>query len=463
MIKLDEVNNLRPKDVKDLYLRYSNSGLYKVFSVLGLTELEPISAEGIYIFCKNDIKIFDFTAGNCVLNLGHNHPRILNARKIFNSKKNMEVWKFFPSPYLAALSKNLASILPEKLNNSFFCNSGAEANEGALKIAQKYQGKKKNKIVYTDIGFHGRTHATLSVSGGDVTREYFNKLENCLMCKYNDASDFERIVENRKNQGEDICAIIIESMVASKIEIPTSGYLKKIREICDKNNILMIADEVWTGFGRTGKMFAFEYDDIVPDIVTVSKSLGGGKASIAAYIVKDKIFKKAYGSLKDYNVHSTTYNGLGEECFTAIESLNIFSDGKIVQNSFIMGEHLKKGLLCLKEKYPKMINEVRGLGLAVGVKLNAPGAFAFKLLSKFNNEFKEKVGDGIFSAIIINQLLKKYNILVSVHPHVPSQIALTPPLIIKKDEIDYFLDSFDSLLSKGWTKIISDFAISKVF
>ena len=95
MIKLDEVNNLRPKDVKDLYLRYSNSGLYKVFSVLGLTELEPISAEGIYIFCKNDIKIFDFTAGNCVLNLGHNHPRILNARKIFNSKKTWKYGNFF--------------------------------------------------------------------------------------------------------------------------------------------------------------------------------------------------------------------------------------------------------------------------------------------------------------------------------------------------------------------------------
>jgi len=463
MITIDEVNNLGPNEIKELYLKYSNSGLYKVFNILGLAELEPISAEGIYINCKNDKKIYDFTAGNCVLNLGHNHPRILNARKVFNTKKIMEVWKFFPSPYLAALSKNLASLLPEKLNNSFFCNSGAEANEGALKIAQKFQGKKKNKIVFTDIGFHGRTHATLSLSGGDVTREYFNKLEGCLMCKYNDVSDVERVVESRRDQGGDICAIILESMVASRIEIPSKGYLKKIREICDKNDILMIIDEVWTGFGRTGKMFAFQYDDIIPDILTVSKSLGGGKASIAAYIAKDEIFKKAYGSLKDYNIHSTTYNGLGEECFTAIESLNIFSDGKIVQNSYDMGEHLKSGLLELQKKHPKMINEVRGLGLAVGVKLNAPGNFAFKLLSKLNNEFKEKVGDGIFSAIIINQLLTKYNILVSVHPQAPSQIALTPPLIIKKDEINYFLNSFDNLLSKGWTKIISSFALSKFF
>ncbi len=463
MITLEEVNNLGKKDIKEFYLKYSNSGLYKVFNILGISDLEPITAEGIYIYCKDNKKIYDFTAGNCVLNLGHNHPRILNARKLFNSKKNMEVWKFFPSPYLAALSKNLASILPEKLNNSFFCNSGAEANEGALKIAQKFQGKKKNKIVFTDIGFHGRTHAMLSVSGGDVTREYFNKLEGCLMCKYGDPEDFERVVEERKNHGDDICAIILESMVASKIEVPPKGYLKKIREICDKNNILMIVDEVWTGFGRTGKMFTFQYDDIIPDILTVSKSLGGGKASIAAYIAKDEIFKKAYGSLKDYNIHSTTYNGLGEECFTAIESLNIFSDGKIVKNSFDMGHHLKHGLLQLQNKYPKMINEVRGLGLAVGIKLNVPGDFAFKLLSKFNNEFKEKVGDGIFSAIVINQLLVKYNILTTVHPHVPSQLALTPPLIIKKDEIDYFLNSFDNLLSKGWAKIISDFAISKVF
>ncbi len=463
MITLDEVNNLKPEDIKELYLKYSNSGLYKVFNILGLAGLEPVSAEGIYIYCKNDKKIYDFTAGNCVLNLGHNHPRILKARNLFNSKKYMEVWKFFPSPYLGALSKNLASILPDEINNSFFCNSGAEANEGALKIAQKFQGKKKNKIVYTDIGFHGRTHATLSVSGGDATREYFNKLEGCLVCKYDDADDFERVVESRKNQGEDICAIILESMVASKVEVPSKGYLKKIREICDKNNILMIIDEVWTGFGRTGKMFAFQYDDVVPDIITTSKSLGGGKASIAAYIVKDEIFKKAYGSLKDYNIHSTTYNGLGEECFTAIESLNIFSDGKIVQNSFDMGMHLKHGLINLQQKYPKMIEEVRGLGLAVGVKLKVPGEFAFKLLSKINNEFKEKVGDGIFSAIIINQLLTRYNILVSVHPHVPSQIALTPPLIIKKDEIDYFLNSLDNLLSKGWTKIISNFALSKVF
>ena len=120
MITLDEVNNLKPEDIKELYLKYSNSGLYKVFNILGLAGLEPVSAEGIYIYCKNDKKIYDFTAGNCVLNLGHNHPRILKARNLYNSKKYMEVWKFFPSPYLGALSKNLASILPDKINNSFF-------------------------------------------------------------------------------------------------------------------------------------------------------------------------------------------------------------------------------------------------------------------------------------------------------------------------------------------------------
>ena len=149
LIKIEDIAAMSTGEVTDYYLKHVNVGVPKFLNMLGLDMLEPQYAEGINIFTRCGRKIYDFTGGISVLNLGHNHPRILKARRIFADSKRMEVWKAFMSPYLAALSKNIAEISPGDLNYSFFCNSGAEANEGALKIAEKYQGRQRTILSWS--------------------------------------------------------------------------------------------------------------------------------------------------------------------------------------------------------------------------------------------------------------------------------------------------------------------------
>ncbi|MFC1558370.1 aspartate aminotransferase family protein [candidate division KSB1 bacterium] len=464
LIKLNEVEKLSLNDIKDNYYRHINTGIPKVLNMLGFDQIEPVYSEGLFIYAKDGRKIYDFTGGISVLNLGHNHPRILKVRREFNEKKRPEVWKTYLSPYLAALSRNLAAVSPGDLNYSFLCNSGAEANEGALKIAEKYQGLNKKKIVYTDISFHGKTHAAMSVSGCETSKSYFKLLNDCISIPYGNWREFEDLIKescNKKGKKNDIIAIILEAIHAEGVIIPPKGYLKNIRRLCDEYDILMIIDDIFCGFGRTGRMFSFEYEDIIPDIFTVSKSLGGGKASIAAYIARDHIFKKAYGNMKDSMIHTTTFNGFGEECCTAIESINILVEENLVENSKEMGEYFLLKLIELKDKYPKLIKDVRGIGLLLDIEFKKPAEKIISTISKvspFLNEFSE----GFLTGMILSLMMHKYNILLLVGQHNKSNIIVNPPLIINKENIDYFIESFSELLSGDILGMIKDFSKMKL-
>ncbi len=464
LIRREEIEGIPGKDILEYYLKHVNTGIPKFLNMLGLDKIEPQYSEGIYIYSKCGRKIYDFTGGISVLNLGHNHPRILKARREFNQKKTPEVWKAFLSPYLAVLSRNLAAICPGDLNYPFFCNSGAEANEGALKIAEKYQGKKKNKIIYTDISFHGKTHATLSISGCETSRAHFKLLDNCISIPYGDWHAFERVI--KANCGQDakdngIIAIILEAVHAEGVVIPARGYLKNLRRLCDEYGILMIIDDIFCGFGRTGRMFSFEHEDIIPDILTVSKSLGGGKASIAAFISRDHIFKRAYGDIKDSMMHTSTFNGLGEECYTAIEAINIMVDEKIAENAREMGEYFLERLLGLKLKYPGLIKDVRGIGLLLTVELEMPGERLMRMLSGMSS-FIGEFSEGFLSGVILSQLLYRHNILICSGQHTKRNLWINPSLIINKSQIDYFIGSFNDILSRGVINLCKDYACMRM-
>ena len=373
-----------------MYEEHINPGMLKFFDLLGFKEIRPIRSEGMYIYTQDGKKILDFTGGRGVLSHGHNHPRLTELRQKIEQNKIPVVWKDFVSPYMAVLAKNLAAICPGDLNYSFFCNSGAEAVEGAMKIAEKYQGKEKKVFVSASNSFHGKTHATLSISGCEESKKYFKLLDNCFFVPYGDYDALAEFILSRK----DICAVILESIHAGNITIPPKDYLKKVRELTERAGVLLILDEVFTGFGKTGKLFAFEHVDIVPDILAMSKTFGGGKATIAAYIARDKIFKKAYGSAEDALVHSTTYNGFANECLTAIEAINILFEENLVENSKAMGEYLLSQLKNLKNKYPKIIKEARGIGLLCGVEF-------YPYMPRAANFLKQK-------KIFLGGMLEKY-------------------------------------------------------
>ena len=461
LIKLSEVDSLDQKTVQQLYMEHVNIGIPKFLGMLGFDRYRPVRAEGMDIQTACGKTIHDYTGGISVLGLGHNHPRIMEARRRFNEERRMEVWKAFLSPYLAALSKNLAALCPGDLNVPFFCNSGAEANEGALKVCEKYQGPERRAVVYAHNSFHGKTHMAMSVSGCEDSRKHFKLLDGCLPVTYGDHEALEALVHERGGKANDICAVILEAIHAEGVIRPPAGYLREVRRICDENGILLIIDEVFCGFGRTGRMFAFEHDGIVPDVVTVSKSLGGGKASIAAYVTREPIYRKAYGEMKDAMMHTTTFNGLGEECWTAIEALNVLVDENLVENAREMGDYFLSRLQELAEKYPSLIRGVRGAGLILCIELQKPGKAFMALIGKAV-PFIRDFWDGILTGILMFLLMDRHDILVFAGQHDKGSIMVNPSLIIDRERVDYFIKSLDELLSHGLMGLGTLFAKRKL-
>ena len=269
-----------------------------------------------------------------MLNLGHNHPEILKERIKFQKNFNLEVHKNILSRHIAQLSKKISDVLPKDLTMSYFCNSGAEANEGAIKAAYKYHSGKRKIILYSDIAFHGRLIASGSITPY-LSKISFPKVLNSKTFKHNYLNSVKKIINNnvRKFGHANIFAIIVEPYNHTRAFACEYKFLKGIRRLCNKHKIILIYDEIYTGWCKTGTLFYFmRHKGICPDILTTSKSLGGGKASIAAYIMKRKIFKKSYGNFRDHALHSTTFNGFGEECVTTIKSIEILKKKKNTVN-----------------------------------------------------------------------------------------------------------------------------------
>ncbi|MDD5774184.1 MAG: aspartate aminotransferase family protein [bacterium] len=464
LIQLPEVEDFTQKEIVSMYSKYVNSGIATFLKILGFDKYKIVKAEGMYLYTECGKKILDFSGGMSVLNHGHNHPRIMEARKRFNDHKRLEICKAFIPQYQSVLANNLAEIFPGDLQYSFFCNSGAEANEGALKIALLFHRPKRDKIVYTDLGYHGKTFATMSVSGM-VSRPYkelFKSLDGCLEVPYGNIGVLKELIRKRKESGRlDIACMILEPIKADLVLMPPHGYLRELEALCNEQDIILIADEIFTGFGRTGKMFGFEHEGIVPDIVTFSKSLGGGKASIAGYIVKSHIFKKTYGSLKGCTVHTTTFGGLGEECATAIEALNVINDEDLIGNARAQGEYLLARMKELKSKYPRFIKDVRGIGLLCIFELRSTSEVFGERLLKNIPHFNDLLL-GLIPAAIVSELFKRHNILIYTGGR-EDNLFINPSLIITKEEIDMFIDSLDNVFGSNLLRLIMELGGNLIF
>ncbi|MFH2145420.1 MAG: aspartate aminotransferase family protein, partial [Candidatus Omnitrophota bacterium] len=411
--KPEDVDKMDSETISRLTAEYINPGMVEIFKILGFDKFWGSRAEGAYITLADGRKILDMTGGSCVLGLGHNHPRILDVRVKMAKEKRLELCKAWLSPYMAALAADMAAILPGDLQYSFFCNSGAEAIEGALKLAQKHHGINRKGIIYTGHSFHGKTHAAMSVSSLEEPRKYFQLLPQCYEVPYGDAAKLEQFLKSHRNgegNATDICAFIVEAIHGTRLIFPPDGYLQEARKICDDYDVLLILDEIYTGFGRAGYWFAFEKEGIVPDIVCYSKSFGGGKASIAGYTTRKPVFLKAYGSREDAMIHSSTFSGMSEECATALEALNVFRGEKLVERAQETGKVLGEELRRLKTKHGRFIKDVRGQGLLWGVELNPPLEQVEPLIAKLFPG-KAEMLPALAGAIVLSELLHRHNVL----------------------------------------------------
>jgi len=466
LIKSEEVLKLDYDKVIKFYKEYVNPGQVKQISKFGFGKQLAVSSEGINIVLDDGRIIKDFTGGIGVLNHGHNHPRILKVRNEFNKMRGLEVHKNFFSPYVAALSHNIASIFNNVLRYSFFCNSGAESVEGALKLCYKYFKGDRKKVLCTNISFHGK----LFMSGGISNSPEVKKIKwpfpgEKAVFNYDDISDFIKVFNQVKNE---LYAVIIEPFNASSMRFFTDENLKIIRDITAKNKVPLVFDEVYSGWFKTLHMFNFmRVKGLYPDIVTTSKSFGGGKGSIAAFITQSWLFKGAYGKIEDSIIHSTTYNGFGEETLTAIESINICIEDHYDKRVGSIHAKMKMRLQRLQKRYNKLVSSYEGEGALWGLffETDQINSVAKKVIKSLPfNLFKDpRFIDKLMVSAIIEEMYANYNYLMFFGSNFRIPLVVSTPINVSLDEIDDFFDALESALDTGINELIFRFIKKNIF
>lgn len=466
LIAIDESESLTVKEVQDLYRRYVSRSQVSLMTSFGFGRELVERAEGAWVYMRDGTKVLDLSGGVGVLNHGHNHPRILAARRRFTEQQRMEVHKAFFSPYVAALSHNVAELLPGDLNISYFPNSGAEANEGAIKLAYKFHEGTRNTILRAEGSFHGKTLAAGSLTGSSENHFRFPGLPNIEIYQYGDVESVRAIVEaTRKPNGtSDVYALMVEPYSASTLRSWSEEALRELRELCTAEGIVLIFDEIYTGWGKTGHLFYFmRHAGLVPDILTYSKSLGGGKASISGYTVREPLFRKAYDRLNDVILHSTTYYGFGEETVTAIEAVNVVVEDDYPARARQIEAILSTGLDRLHKTYPETIERVTGVGSLHGVFLQSGPkmlSLAAKLVPGFSND--PQFGRKLIALSVIADLYREHRIMTYYSPNGQNPLMVAPTLVVEPADLEYFLTALDATLAKGLRRLLTSFVREKV-
>jgi predicted acetylornithine/succinylornithine family transaminase len=320
---------------------------------------------GMKVWGSDGKEYLDFVSGVAVNILGHCHPKVVVA-----VQKQVQRLIHVSNYYHIEPQIKLAKLLVENsfADKVFFCNSGAEANEAAIKLARKYSKEQVHpnltEIIATKNSFHGRTLAALTATGQEKFQKGFEPLvPGFKHVPFNDLHSLSKAVS------KNTCALLLEPIQAEGgVILPDEHYLKAVRELCNEHNLLLILDEVQTGMGRTGKLFAHEHYGITPDIMTIAKGLGGG-VPIGAMLATEKV-----ASAFQPGNHATTFGGNPLVCAAAVATLEtLLEDGFILDQCNRMSAHLIKNLYELKEEFPDLITDIRGQGLLIGMELTTDG------------------------------------------------------------------------------------------
>lgn len=431
----NDVFEQRPGDVYSRYASYVNHRFARVVELIGFDKVFT-RAEGAWLWDQDGRRYLDFLGGYSVFNVGRNHPRVKQALIDWLQRDGASLVQMECSPLAGLLGEELAKLTPGDLNTSFFTNSGSETAEVGLKFARK--ATRKPRILYADLGFHGLTYGAISVSDDDMWRKGFEPfLPGCDRIPFGDLAALER--ELAKG---DVAAYIVEPIQGEGgVRIPSDDYYPEALRLLHKHGALLIFDEIQTGFGRTGKWFAAEHWDVVPDTMLISKGLSGGYIPVGAVVTHRRIFDKVFEDLAHAVVHTTTFGGNAMAMTSALATIEVMRDEKVVENAAAAGERLMARLRALAARY-EMIREVRGKGLMIGIEFGEPRSLALKAGWKLVH----RANQGLFGQMLSIPLMRDHGILTQIAGHAMDVHKLAPPLIIGDEEIDYFMDAYEKVV-----------------
>jgi acetylornithine/N-succinyldiaminopimelate aminotransferase len=372
-----------------------------LFNVYPLFDIEPIKAQGSYVWDKNGVKYLDLYGGHAVISIGHSHPYYVEM--LTNQLNQIGFYSnSVKIPLQQELAQKLGDLSGYNDYDFFLCNSGAEANENALKLASFHNARKK--IISFNKSFHGRTSLAVAATNDAKIVAPINETDNIIFLPLNDETALEQHLTN------DVCAVIVEGIQGvGGVHIANASFLKKMRELCDKTGAIMILDEVQSGYARSGYFFAHQHSAVKPDLITVAKGMGNG-FPVAGVLIAPK-FEAKHGML------GTTFGGNYLACAAAIAVLDVIKSENLVSHAAQIGEYIINELKGLPH-----IKEIRGMGLMIGIELNQPC-----------NEIRSK-------------LLNEYHIFTGASSD-KNTLRVLPALNLQKDEADLFINAFKQLIS----------------
>ncbi len=397
----------------DKYARYVNPGLARLYRFANVLTLEW-EASGAVIRDVYGREYIDCSGGPAVFAVGHRHPKVVAAVREQLDRMPMSV-RAMPRRLEADLAEALAGITPGDLQYSFFVNSGAEAVEGALKLARLATGR--TEFVAAEGAFHGKTLGALSVSGREVYRAPFQPLvPGVTHVPYGDLDALARAVTERT------AAVILEPIQGENgVIVPPDDYLPEVRRICDRAGALLILDEVQTGLGRTGAMFACQHWGVVPDILTMAKALGGGVIPIGAFTARPALWAALE---RNPYLHSSTFGGNPLACAAALATLQVLQEEDLVSRAATLGTHLMGRLREMAARHPGMIRQVRGRGLLVGVEFADPDL-----------------------VLLVTAEALQRGVIVFYSLNNPSTFRIAPPLVITSEQLDRALAALEEAVA----------------
>jgi putrescine aminotransferase len=380
------------------------------------------SGQGSVLWDLLGREYIDCLGGYGIFGAGVNHPKIVKAlkdqlqRMALNSQELLEPWR-------AALAKVLAEVTPGELQNSFFINNGTDAIEGAIKLARLYTGR--NTFISTIGGFHGKSMGSLSLMGKASFREPFRAgLQDVHFVPYGDAEALEQEFRRCEAVGIAVAGVVLEPVQGEAGGVvPPDDFFPRARELCTRYGALLIADEIQTGMGRTGKLWGVDHWNVVPDIMCLGKSLGGGVMPLSAFTSTAEIWEVL---VPNPIIHSTTFGGNPLACAAGLAAIEVTLEEDLPAQAARKGEFLLRQLECLRQKYPQVLQEVHGKGLLIGMEFPT-------------QETGWKVASGLFKrGVLVAGTYSKAQV-IRIEP------ALGVPMDLLQEMLDRLEDTFKSV------------------
>jgi ornithine--oxo-acid transaminase len=422
-------------DEHELWARTINPQFVRVLRTIGFDRAWEHAA-GAYLFDADGNRYLDMLGGFGMYNVGRNHPIVRDAIEQYLALETPGMLAMGVSALPGLLADALLERTPPRLERCLFTSTGTEAVEAALKLGRA--ATKRTRVLSTDHGFHGLTLGSLSANGNlEFTARFGPLLPGFERVPFGDLDALEEQLRH-----EDVALFLVEPIQGKGVNLPPADYLAGAQRLCRRYGTLFCVDEVQTGFGRTGKLFAFDHWGLEPDLVPVAKSLSGGYVPVGALLMSRAVHEAVFDSMENAVSHGSTFAPNELAMAAGLATLHVLDDEQLVERSMRLGGRLLELTRPLVDELD-VVRDVRGLGLMWAIEFGEPrsGRLSWKMI--------EKMQPGLFAQLVVGPLFSEHRVLSQVAGHKLAVLKVLPPLVVDEHDIDYFVDALRETITQA--------------